>query len=304
MSTPDKKTSKTKVRTAIFPVAGLGTRFLPATKATPKELLPVLDKPLLQFAIDEARAAGIERMIFVSHPSKSAIERYVHQDHDLCATLRERGKHKIADTLDEAAINPEEEQVFFVMQPEPLGLGHAVLCAAEHALPGPVAVILPDDLIVSEEGCLSEMIAAYETSEPGHMVATMEVKRDEVSAYGVLVPEGEAEGQMLRASGMVEKPEAEKAPSLQAVVGRYVLDESIFAELDGLPAGLGGEIQLTDAIALGADKVGLCGFRFSGDRFDCGSKAGMLRATLAYAGTQKEYHPVLQELQPLPIAAE
>ncbi|AWI83534.1 UTP--glucose-1-phosphate uridylyltransferase [Alloyangia pacifica] len=304
VSTPKKKTSKSKVRTAIFPVAGLGTRFLPATKATPKELLPVLDKPLLQFAIDEARAAGIERMIFVSHPSKGAIERYVTQDLDLCATLRERGKHQIADTLHAAAIDPEQEEVFFVMQPEPLGLGHAVLCAVEHALPGPVAVILPDDLIISEPGCLSEMIAAYETSEPGHMVATMEVKRDEVSAYGVLVPEGEPEGQMLRASGMVEKPEADKAPSLQAVVGRYVLDESIFAELDGLPAGRGGEIQLTDAIALGAGKVGLCGFRFSGDRFDCGSKAGMLRATLAYAGTQKEFHPVLQEMQPMPMAAE
>ncbi|WP_353472248.1 UTP--glucose-1-phosphate uridylyltransferase [Salipiger sp. H15] len=304
MSKLDTKTGTSKVRTAIFPVAGLGTRFLPATKATPKELLPVLDRPLLQFAIDEARAAGIERMIFVSHPSKSAIERYVHADHELCATLRARGKHQIADTLDEAAIDPEQEEVFFVMQPEPLGLGHAVLCAADHALPGPVAVILPDDLILGEPGCLSEMIAAYETGAKGHMVATMEVKRDEVSAYGVLVPEGEAEGQILRASGMVEKPEAEKAPSLQAVVGRYVLDGSIFGDLEGLPAGLGGEIQLTDAIALGAGKVGLCGFRFTGNRFDCGSKAGMLRATLAYAGSQKEYHPVLQEMQPLPIAAE
>lgn len=145
-------TARQKVRTAIFPVAGLGTRFLPATKATPKELLPVLDRPLLQFAMDEARAAGIERMVFVSHPSKGAIERYVHQDEKLCKQLREKGKHGIADALDENAIDPEEEQAHFVMQPEPLGLGHAVLCAVDECLPGPVAVILPDDLIMGQKG--------------------------------------------------------------------------------------------------------------------------------------------------------
>lgn len=297
------KTSQ-KVRTAIFPVAGLGTRFLPATKATPKELLPVLDRPLLQFAIDEAREAGIERMVFVSHPSKSAIERYVHQDEELCAKLREKGKHGIADTLDSFAINPTEEQAHFVMQPEALGLGHAVLCAADEVLPGPVAIILPDDLIMGQKGCISEMIEAYEAGDAGHMVATMEVGRDEVSAYGVLDPIGEPEGQCVNASGMVEKPDAEKAPSLHAVVGRYVLDASIFDDLRNQEPGLGGEIQLTDAIAKGIERVGLCGFRFSGQRFDCGSKAGMLRATLAYAGSREEFHPVLQEETSLPMAAE
>ncbi|MCR8547172.1 UTP--glucose-1-phosphate uridylyltransferase [Salipiger sp. P9] len=303
MTTPSPRTSQ-PVRTAIFPVAGLGTRFLPATKATPKELLPVLDRPLLQFAIDEARAAGIERMVFVSHPSKSAIERYVHADEDLSRKLREKGKHSIADRLEDAAIDPEAEEAHFVMQPEPLGLGHAVLCAVDHVLPGPVAVILPDDLIMGGPGCLSEMIDAYAGAGAGHMVATMEVARDEVSAYGVLDPVGETGGRLLHASGMVEKPDADKAPSLQAVVGRYVLDGSIFDDLRNQTPGLGGEIQLTDAIAKGVARVGLCGFRFSGQRFDCGSKAGMLRATLAYAGSREEFHPVLQDHSALAMAAE
>ena len=301
--TQPNPTSRQKVRTAIFPVAGLGTRFLPATKATPKELLPVLDKPLIQFAIDEAREAGIERMIFVSHPSKSAIERYVLQDEDLCGTLRSKGKHKIADRLHEDAINPDEEQAHFVMQNEPLGLGHAVLCAADDVLEGPVAVILPDDLILGDKGCIREMIEAYETSESGHMVATMEVARDQVSAYGVLDPLHQ-DGNVIRARGMVEKPDADKAPSLHAVVGRYVLDASIFEDLRTQGAGLGGEIQLTDAIANGIERVGLCGFQFSGERFDCGSKAGMLSATLAMAGSRPEFDHVLNQSSALPIAAE
>ncbi|EIE52542.1 UTP--glucose-1-phosphate uridylyltransferase [Salipiger aestuarii] len=303
MITPSPRVRQ-KVRTAIFPVAGLGTRFLPATKATPKELLPVLDKPLLQFAMDEAREAGIERMIFVSHPSKSAIERYVHQDDELCDTLRSKGKHGIADRLDSDAIDPKAEQAHFVMQPEPLGLGHAVLCAADDVLPGPVAVILPDDLIVGETGCIKEMIEAYEAGGPGHMVATMEVARSEVSAYGVLDPIGNPKGKSVNARGMVEKPDADEAPSLHAVVGRYVLDASIFDDLRSQKPGMGGEIQLTDAIAKGIDRVGLCGFRFSGQRFDCGNKAGMLRATLAFAGRRPEFHSVLSEHASLAMAAE
>lgn len=302
--TTGNPTSTQKVRTAIFPVAGLGTRFLPATKATPKELLPVVDRPLLQFAIDEAREAGIERMVFVSHPSKSAIERYVHQDEELCKTLRAKGKDSIADTLDDHAIDPSSEQAHFVMQPEPLGLGHAILCAKDEVLPGPVAVILPDDLIMGKKGCISEMIEAYEKMDAGHMVATMEVARDEVSAYGVLDPIDEPVGNCVNASGMVEKPEPEVAPSLHAVVGRYVLDASIFDDLETQEPGMGGEIQLTDSIARGVERVGLCGFRFSGQRYDCGSKAGMLRATLAYAGQRSEFDSVLQEERKLPLAAE
>ncbi|MCT4684225.1 MAG: UTP--glucose-1-phosphate uridylyltransferase [Roseicyclus sp.] len=292
----------TPVRTAIFPVAGLGTRFLPATKATPKELLPVIDTPLIQYAIDEAQAAGVERMVFVSHPSKSAIERYVMDDAALRASLREKGKAALADALREAALCPRGDDVVFTMQDEPLGLGHAVLCARDHVLPGPVAVILPDDLILGAQ-CLPEMVDAYGTTGAGHMVATMSVPRDEVSKYGIL-DGAETSGRITRARGMVEKPAPEAAPSREAVVGRYVLDASIFEALATQTPGAGGEIQLTDAIARGASEAGLAGFRFSGTRFDCGSKAGMLRATLHLAAQDPDYAEVLAELSaPAPRAA-
>lgn len=281
-----------RVRTAIFPVAGLGTRFLPATKATPKELLPVIDTPLIQFAIDEARDAGVERLVFVSHPSKAAIERHVRADHDLIATLHARGKGKIARELHAAALDEDEHEVEFVMQHEPLGLGHAVLCARPHVLPGPVAVILPDDLILSEAGCLSEMIEAYADAPAGHMVATMQVTPETVSRYGVLDPISQ-DGPLVHARGMVEKPKPEDAPSLNAVVGRYVLDAAIFDTLASQTPGAGGEIQLTDAIARDAARLGLAGFGFSGRRFDCGSKQGMLEATLARASQHPELSGVL-----------
>jgi UTP-glucose-1-phosphate uridylyltransferase len=284
------------VRTAIFPVAGLGTRFLPATKATPKELLPVIDKPLIDYAIDEARAAGIERMVFVSHPSKAAIERHVMDDAELRATLTARGKETLADELRETALCPEADRPAFVMQEEPLGLGHAVQCARDHVLPGPVAVVLPDDLILGEPGALAEMIEAYATGEAGHLVATMTVPRDRTGKYGILSVTGR-EGQTLRADAMVEKPAPEDAPSTEAVVGRYILDPSIFEALATQAPGAGGEIQLTDAIARGADEVGMAGFRFSGRRFDCGSKAGMLAATLYLASKDPEYAEVLAEHQ-------
>lgn len=284
-----------RVRTAIFPVAGLGTRFLPATKATPKELLPVIDTPLIQYAIDEAQVAGIERMVFVSHPSKSAIERYVMDDAKLRADLTRRGKGEIAEELQDAAFCPVEDDVVFTMQHEALGLGHAVLCAREHALPGPVAVILPDDLIVGK-GCIGEMIDAYDRSGAGHLVAAMEVPQNETRKYGVLDVTAR-NGAITQARGMVEKPDPADAPSREAVVGRYVLDESIFNALATQTPGAGGEIQLTDAIARGVDTVGLAGLRFSGTRFDCGSKAGMLRATLHLAAEDEDCMAVLDELQ-------
>ena len=280
------------VRTAIFPVAGLGTRFLPATKATPKELLPVLDTPLIQYAIDEAQAAGVDRMIFVSHPSKSAIERHVMDDACLRAELGARGKADIAEALRDAALCPRTDDVVFTQQPEPLGLGHAILCARDHVLPGPVAVILPDDLILGTP-CLPEMIAAHDGR--GHMVATMTVPRDEVSKYGILSVTGR-NGRTVRAGGMVEKPAPETAPSQEAVVGRYILAPSIFDALATQTPGAGGEIQLTDAIARDAALRGLSGFRFSGTRFDCGSKAGMLRATLHLAARDPDCADVLKEL--------
>ncbi len=283
--------TKTPVRTAIFPVAGLGTRFLPATKAMPKELLPVLDTPLIQYAIDEARDAGIERMVFVSHPSKSAIERHVMDDVRLRQTLKERGKTELANDLKEAALHTPDDDVVFTMQPAPLGLGHAVLCAKDHALPGPVAVILPDDLILGR-GCIGDMIAAYQTWECGHLVATMPVAPEETEKYGMLSVT-ERNGSFVRADGMVEKPKPADAPSHDAVVGRYVLDASIFDRLATQPPGAGGEIQLTDAINADAGPIGLAGLRFSGRRFDCGNKAGMLEAALHIASQDDEYKDVI-----------
>lgn len=276
------------VRTAIFPVAGLGTRFLPATKATPKELLPVLDTPLIQYAIDEARAAGIERMVFVSHHTKSSIERHVMDDLRLRRTLIERGKTKQAQALREAALDPVDDDAVFTLQDEPKGLGHAVLCARDHVLDGPVAVILPDDLILGTP-CLAEMIEAY---QGGHMVATMEVSAEDVSKYGVLAVTG-TKGRIDYADGMVEKPAPHVAPSRKAVIGRYILDGTIFQTLSGQAPGASDEIQLTDAIAKDAGTQPISGFHFSGTRFDCGSKAGMLEATLHLASQDPELSAVL-----------
>lgn len=281
------------VRTAIFPVAGLGTRFLPATKATPKELLPVLDTPLIQYAIDEARDADIERMVFVSHPSKAAIERHVMDDAALRSELKARGKAEIADELEEIAFCHKSDDVSFVMQNEPLGLGHAVLCAQELALPGAVAVILPDDLIVGQN-CLAEMVDAYAQVGGGHMVASMPVPLEEAQKYGVLSVTGD-QGRIVEANGMVEKPAPQDAPSRHAVVGRYILDPVVFKRLQTQTPGAGGEIQLTDAIAKDAETLGLSGFTFSGQRFDCGSKAGMLRATLHLAAEDPDCAAVLNE---------
>ncbi len=289
------------VRTAIFPVAGLGTRFLPATKTTPKELLPVLDTPLIQYAIDEARNAGIERLVFVSHPSKAAIQRHVMDDAELRATLRARGKTGLADKLAASALRLEDD-VVFVMQEAPLGLGHAVLCARNHVLPGPVAVILPDDLILGPQGCLSEMIASYRRIGAGHLVAAVEVERRATGSYGIL-DVSRRDGRAAYASGIVEKPTPEAAPSTSAVVGRYVLDPVIFQDLSRQDPGAGGEIQLTDAIAKGISRVGLAGFCFSGRRFDCGSKAGMLEATLHVAGSDPDCSAVLASLGRAPFLA-
>jgi UTP--glucose-1-phosphate uridylyltransferase len=290
------------VRTAIFPVAGLGTRFLPATKATPKELLPVIDTPLIQFAIDEAREAGVERMVFVNHPSKPAIERYVLTDEELCATLRARGKERLAQGLERNALDDDEHEVRFVMQEEQLGLGHAVACAKTHVLPGPVAVILPDDLILGTKGCLVEMIEAYDPARAGHLVAVMEVPREKTSSYGILDVK-ETDGPLAFARAMIEKPAPEKAPSTTAVVGRYILDPAIFAALDRQAPGAGGEIQLTDAMAQGIATLGLAGFHFSGRRFDCGSKLGMLEASIYQARRRPEFRSLFEDAGPR-LAAE
>jgi UTP-glucose-1-phosphate uridylyltransferase len=223
-------------------------------------------------------------------------------DKQLRQELASRGKEDLAEELQENALSPTSDDVIFVMQDEPLGLGHAVNCARDHVLPGPVAVILPDDLIAGE-CCLSEMIDAYRTAEGGHMVAAMEVAPEETRTYGILAVTGR-EGRLLHADGMVEKPAPETAPSSSAVVGRYVLDSSIFEELATLEPGAGGEIQLTDAIARGARRHGLTGFRFSGTRFDCGSKGGMLQAILHFAASDPELEAILDDFVAAGIPAK
>jgi len=290
-----------KVRTAIFPVAGMGTRFLPATKATPKELLPVLDTPLIQYAVNEARDAGVERMVFVSHPAKAAIERHVMDDLALRNQLCAKGKDRLAAELRRNALCPVADDVVFCMQDQPLGLGHAVLQAAPHVLPGPVAVLLPDDLILGTPA-LTEMISAYPSHDGGHMVATMQVPWEDTKKYGILDVVDQS-GARLEARGMVEKPAPEAAPSQEAVVGRYILDASVFDALATQAPGAGGEIELTDAISRGAGSLGLSGYAFTGTRFDCGSKSGMLQATLYLAAQDADLAPVLGAYAPQPVIA-
>lgn len=283
---------QSKVRTAIFPVAGLGTRFMPATKGTPKELLPVIDTPLIQYAIDEAREAGIARMIFVSSPSKAAIEHYVRDDAQLRTTLVHYGKAEVARKLEQAALDMSDCEVIFVMQQEPKGLGDAVACARPYLLDGPVAVILPDDLILGTPGCLCEMIDAYDRGSVGHLIATMKVSWAMTCQYGILSVTKQ-KGRLVYADNIVEKPAPNVAPSQMAVVGRYILDPAVFDALARQAPGAGGEIQLTDAIAQSGLMTGIAGYRFSGRRFDCGSKQGMLAATLFLARKDPTYAKVL-----------
>ena len=267
-----------RLDTVIFPVAGMGTRMLPATKVTPKELLPVYDTPLLQFAVEEALAAGAKRLVMVSHPSKSAIEDYFAPADALEDKLRGKGKHAIADALAATAM-PEGVELVFVMQPEPLGLGHAVLCGADDALDGPVGVILPDDLILGSPA-LAEMAAAFDPESMKSLIAAQPVPYEKVSSYGIFdcdADDADADA-VLAARGFVEKPRPEDAPSRLAAVGRYVLAPEVFDVLRSTEPGAGGEIQLTDAIAT-LGKINA--FRYSGTRYDCGSKDGLVDATLA-----------------------
>ena len=285
----------TKIRTAIFPVAGLGTRLLPATISVPKELMPIINTPLIQFAVDEAREAGIERLVFVSHPSKLAIEKYLRHDTELHDMLSANGNTDCLEMLNWQCPSACGTELIFTMQGERKGLGHAVLCGRGLSHPGPVAVVLPDDLIFGEPGCLVQMIKAYEENgSRGHMVATMDVAPTAVSSYGILSI-AKAEGQLLRANGIVEKPTPETAPSTDAVVGRYILDETIFDALAQTPPGAGGEIQLTDAIAAELDHAPLLGFRFRGQRFDCGNPKGLLAATVARASVDPDLYQMLGE---------
>ncbi|UWQ18945.1 UTP--glucose-1-phosphate uridylyltransferase [Jannaschia sp. M317] len=273
------------LNTVIFPVAGLGTRMLPATKVMPKELLPVYDTPLLQFAIDEALAAGAKRIVLVSHPDKPAIAEYFRHDAALEATLAEKGKHDLLAAV-EASNLPEGVDLHIVMQHEQLGLGHAVLCGADYAGDGPVGVILPDDLILGAP-CLAEMTAAYDPETMNSLVAAQQVAPQHVSRYGIFDCDESVRDDALPCARFVEKPDPSVAPSRLAAVGRYILDQSVFDILRGTGRGAGGEIQLTDAIA---DMGGIHAFRFSGTRHDCGSKDGLVEATLAVQKMRKRAH--------------
>lgn len=274
-----------KVTKAIFPVAGLGTRFLPATKSIPKEIMTLVDRPLIQYAIDEARAAGIKEFIFVTSRGKGALEDYFDNAPVLEQELRKKGKHQLLDVLQDT--NMESGAIAYMRQHKALGLGHAVWCAHRLIADEPFAVILPDDVIAAEKPCLQQMVEAYEETG-GCMVAAMEVPAEKTSSYGVLDVKKDF-GTMVSVNGMVEKPQVDEAPSNLAVIGRYILTPNVLNSLNNMKTGAGGEIQLTDAIASEIDAGrDVFGYRFRGQRFDCGSKAGFLQATVAFGLAREE----------------
>lgn len=280
-----------KVTKAVFPVAGLGTRFLPATKSIPKEIMTLVDRPLIQYAIDEARAAGIREFIFVTSRGKSALEDYFDDSPELESALLKKGKLDLLEEL--RATNMDSGAIAYVRQNQPRGLGHAVWCARRMIGDEPFAVLLPDDVIAAEKPCLQQMIEAYE-EVGGNMVAAMEVSPEKASSYGVL-DIAEDMGDVVRARGMVEKPALGTAPSNLAVIGRYILSPQVLDNLNAKKEGAGGEIQLTDAIAQETPKGTVHGFRFRGQRYDCGSKAGFLQATVAFGLARPDLRDELAE---------
>lgn len=272
--------TKTKVTKAVLPVAGFGTRFLPATKSVPKEILPLVDRPLVQYAIDEARAAGIKEFIFVTSRGKSALEDYFDSAPELEQALIDGRKTALLDLLKQTDM--PSGSVAYIRQQERRGLGHAVWCARNLIGDEPFAVMLPDDVIDAETPCLQQMVEAYEEIGGGNMVATMEVPHANVSSYGIIDIESSI-GATMRVKRMVEKPKPDVAPSNMAVIGRYILSPNVLRNLDTADVGAGGEIQLTDAIAREIEANNdVYGFRFKGRRFDCGSKPGYLQATVAF----------------------
>ena len=276
---------RTKVTKAIFPVAGLGTRFLPATKSVPKEIMTLVDRPLVQYAIDEARAAGIKEFIFVTSRGKGALEDYFDNAPQLEAELRKKGKTELLEIL--KSTNMDSGEIAYMRQHKPLGLGHAVWCARRLIANEPFAVILPDDVIAAEKPCLAQMVEAFEETQ-SNIVAAMEVPDHMTGSYGILDIK-EDMGSIVSTKGMVEKPGPGTAPSNLAVIGRYILTPTVLQKLNRKEAGAGGEIQLTDAIdAAREDGEEVYGFRFQGQRFDCGSKAGFLQATVAFALARPE----------------
>ena len=267
------------IRKAVLPVGGLGTRFLPATKAIPKEMLPVVDKPLIQYGVEEARAAGIDEIIFVTSRGKAAIEDHFDHHFELMQTLEARGKKPELELA--RGMIGVAGKISYTRQPEALGLGHAVWCARNLVGREPFAVILPDDLVLHPRGCLVQLVEAY-GKVGGNLVAVEDVPREQTDRYGIL-DVVEDDGRLARARGLVEKPDPADAPSTLSIIGRYILQPEVFDELDRQDKGAGGEIQLTDAMARTIGSQPFHGLRFEGRRFDCGSKAGFLEANLAYA---------------------
>jgi UTP--glucose-1-phosphate uridylyltransferase len=268
-----------QVRKAIFPVGGLGTRFLPATKALPKEMLPVVDTPLIEYAVREAVEAGIDEVIFVTGRGKTAIEDHFDRHFELETTLRERGKTEALDVV--LRSKPKPGRIAYVRQGEPLGLGHAVWCARRFVGDEPFAVVLADDLIMSEPGALSEMVAVYE-EHGGNVISLMEVPEQHTSRYGIVQP-GADDGRIVEVQGLVEKPAPAEAPSNLAIVGRYILQPELMDYLSVGTTGAGNEIQLTDSMVKLIGNHPFHGLRLSGRRFDCGTKIGFLEANVAYA---------------------
>ncbi|MDB5726144.1 MAG: galU [Novosphingobium sp.] len=265
------------VRKAVFPVAGLGTRFLPATKAVPKEMLPIIDRPLIQYAVDEAREAGIEQLIFVTGRGKVAIVEHFDTAFELEATLRAAGKS--LDPLESTRILPGN--LLTVRQQVPLGLGHAIWCARAIVGDEPFAVLLPDELMIGNPGCMKQMVEAY-GEVGGNLISVLEVPEEQVSSYGVIAP-GARHGALTEVMGLVEKPKREDAPSNLIVSGRYILQPEVMTVLGGQEKGAGGEIQLTDAMARMIGAQPFHAVTFAGKRYDCGSKLGFVEATLAVA---------------------
>ena len=272
------------VRKAIFPVGGLGTRFLPATKAMPKEMLPVVDKPLIQYAVEEAAAAGVEEFIFVTGRGKAAIEDHFDVSYELEKTLGERGRDDVLAAV--RAIGLQPGQISYTRQMDPLGLGHAVWCARHHVGYEPVAVLLADDLVMSEKSCLAQLVDVH-AETGGNVVGVMEVPAEHTDRYGVLDIESD-DGRLALAKGLVEKPSPGAAPSQLAIIGRYVLMPEVFEHLSRFEKGAGGEIQLTDAMARMIGNAPFHGLRFEGQRFDCGDKIGFFEANIAFALARDE----------------
>jgi UTP--glucose-1-phosphate uridylyltransferase len=268
---------KNRVDVAVFPVAGRGTRFLPATKASPKEMLPIVDKPLIQYAVEEALAAGARRLVFITGSSKRAIEDHFDSDGELENLLLKQGKSELLKML--KSVLPSYASCIYIRQPAPLGLGHAVLCAKPAVGDAPFFVHLADDLIDAEESCLAQMANRFDN---GSIVAVQTVPHNQTDKYGI-VKTGTRHGELLRVDRIVEKPKPDKAPSNLAVVGRYLLTPRVFTHLERIGQGAGGEIQLTDGIARLMNDEAVYAYRFAGKRFDCGSKLGYLQANVEYA---------------------